>query len=82
MPPCVTTVLILLPSMLIISRTILPSSSIKILPTLTSCGVISKIERAESLVDEVINDIIQESAGIMVARGDLGVEIGDNNRVW
>lgn len=40
-------------------------------------GVISKIERAEALVDEVINDIIQESAGIMVARGDLGVEIGD-----
>jgi pyruvate kinase len=43
----------------------------------SDAGVISKIERAESLVDEVINDIIQESAGIMVARGDLGVEIGD-----
>ncbi|KAA0446269.1 MAG: pyruvate kinase [Candidatus Thioglobus sp.] len=43
----------------------------------SKAGVISKIERAESLVDEVINDIIQESAGIMVARGDLGVEIGD-----
>jgi pyruvate kinase len=43
----------------------------------SEAGVISKIERAESLVDEVINDIIQESAGIMVARGDLGVEIGD-----
>ena len=40
-------------------------------------GVISKIERAESLVDEIILDIIKESAGIMVARGDLGVEIGD-----
>ena len=40
-------------------------------------GVISKIERAESLVDEIILDIIEESAGIMVARGDLGVEIGD-----
>ncbi len=40
-------------------------------------GVISKIERAESLKEEVILDIIQESAGIMVARGDLGVEIGD-----
>ncbi|CAB5494868.1 pyruvate kinase [Bathymodiolus thermophilus thioautotrophic gill symbiont] len=43
----------------------------------SDAGVISKIERAESLVEEVINDIIQESAGIMVARGDLGVEIGD-----
>lgn len=40
-------------------------------------GVISKIERAESLVEETIVDIIKESAGIMVARGDLGVEIGD-----
>ena len=40
-------------------------------------GVISKIERAESLEEEIILDIINESAGIMVARGDLGVEIGD-----
>ncbi len=40
-------------------------------------GVISKIERAESLADDIILDIIKESAGIMVARGDLGVEIGD-----
>ena len=40
-------------------------------------GVISKIERAEALVEETILDIIKESAGIMVARGDLGVEIGD-----
>ncbi len=40
-------------------------------------GVISKIERAESLDDDIILDIIEESAGIMVARGDLGVEIGD-----
>lgn len=40
-------------------------------------GVISKIERAESLEHNTICDIINESAGIMVARGDLGVEIGD-----
>ena len=40
-------------------------------------GVISKIERAESLEEEAIQDIIHESDGIMVARGDLGVEIGD-----
>ncbi|MDB3869544.1 pyruvate kinase [Candidatus Thioglobus sp.] len=40
-------------------------------------GVISKIERAEALEEDTIQDIINESAGIMVARGDLGVEIGD-----
>ena len=40
-------------------------------------GVISKIERAEALESGIIEDIIEESAGIMVARGDLGVEIGD-----
>jgi len=40
-------------------------------------GVISKIERAEALLEGVIEEIIEESAGIMVARGDLGVEIGD-----
>ena len=42
-----------------------------------AAGVISKIERAESLEEATILDIIKESAGIMVARGDLGVEIGD-----
>ena len=35
--------------------------------------LISKIEHAESVVN--INEIIYESKGIMVARGDLGVEI-------
>ena len=43
----------------------------------SSASVIAKIERAEALQEDVINEIIQESAGIMVARGDLGVEIGD-----
>ena len=43
----------------------------------SSAGVVAKIERAESLDNDTIHDIIQESAGIMVARGDLGVEIGD-----
>ncbi len=43
----------------------------------SNASVISKIERAESLADEVIQEILNESTGIMVARGDLGIEIGD-----
>jgi pyruvate kinase len=38
-------------------------------------GIISKIERAEALHE--IQSIIDASDGIMVARGDLAVEIGD-----
>ncbi len=38
-------------------------------------GLIAKIERAEALVNH--EDIIKASDAIMVARGDLGVEIGD-----
>ncbi|OBS08118.1 pyruvate kinase [Acidihalobacter prosperus] len=38
-------------------------------------GIVSKIERAEAL--PVIEEIIEASDVIMIARGDLGVEIGD-----
>jgi len=40
-------------------------------------GVISKIERIEAIVPETLEGIIKASDGIMVARGDLGVEIGE-----
>lgn len=41
-------------------------------------GIVAKIERAEAVAsDEVLDDIIKSAAAVMVARGDLGVEIGD-----
>ncbi len=41
----------------------------------SGAGVVAKIERAEAL--QVLGEIIDASDAVMVARGDLGVEIGD-----
>lgn len=41
-------------------------------------GIVSKIERAEAVASEdTLRALIEASDGVMVARGDLGVEIGD-----
>ena len=41
-------------------------------------GLVAKIERAETVADaETLDGIILASDAVMVARGDLGVEIGD-----
>lgn len=43
-----------------------------------NCYMVAKIERAEAVTDyQVLDDIILASDAVMVARGDLGVEIGD-----
>lgn len=44
----------------------------------SNAGLIAKIERAETVADpEILDDIIRASEAVMVARGDLAVEIGD-----
>jgi len=40
-------------------------------------AIVSKVERAEAVEQPVLDQIIEASDVIMVARGDLGVEIGD-----
>ncbi|NPA71482.1 MAG: pyruvate kinase [Gammaproteobacteria bacterium] len=45
---------------------------------LTNCSIVSKVERAEAVADDATLDaIILASDVIMIARGDLGVEVGD-----
>ncbi|WP_251359751.1 pyruvate kinase [Kangiella sp. TOML190] len=43
-----------------------------------NCALVAKIERAETVNDhDILDSIILASDAVMVARGDLGVEIGD-----
>ncbi|QIQ41907.1 MAG: pyruvate kinase [Buchnera aphidicola (Microlophium carnosum)] len=45
----------------------------------SNAKIIAKIERAEAVLNQnTIEDIILSSDAIMIARGDLGVEIGDS----
>jgi len=41
-------------------------------------GMVAKLERAEAVKKGTLEKIIRESEVVMVARGDLGVEIGDS----
>ena len=47
----------------------------------SSAHIIAKVERAEAITPEFLPVIIESADGVMVARGDLGVEIGDANLV-
>lgn len=48
----------------------------------SNAKIISKIERAEAVQsDTTIDDIIQASDAVMIARGDLGVEIGESELI-
>jgi pyruvate kinase len=48
---------------------------------LTAAGgkakLIAKIERAEAIIPQTLDEIIDASDGIMVARGDLAIEVGN-----
>lgn len=53
-----------------------------IIDTGSNAKIISKLERAEIVAsDNTIDDIINASDGVMVARGDLGIEIGTSELV-
>jgi len=42
-----------------------------------NAGMVAKVERAEAVLPENLSSIMEASDVVMVARGDLGVEIGD-----
>jgi len=42
-----------------------------------NAGLVAKVERAEAVEPENLKSIMEKSDVVMVARGDLGVEIGD-----
>jgi len=43
-----------------------------------TCRLVAKVERAEAVADEAtLDNLIRASDSVMVARGDLGIEIGD-----
>lgn len=41
------------------------------------CAIVAKIERAEAVKEPTLEEIILASDAVMIARGDLGVEVGD-----
>jgi len=43
----------------------------------SNAGLVAKVERAEAVEPENLESIMESSNAVMVARGDLGVEIGD-----
>jgi len=43
----------------------------------SNAGMVAKVERAEAVLDDNLKSIMEASDAVMVARGDLGVEIGD-----
>jgi hypothetical protein len=43
----------------------------------SSAGLVAKVERAEAVESENLRTIMESSDVVMVARGDLGVEVGD-----
>lgn len=48
----------------------------------SKAGLVAKIERAEAVADDAVLDaLISASDAVMVARGDLGVEIGDDRLI-
>jgi len=40
-------------------------------------GLVAKVERAEAVLEDNLRAIMEASDAVMVARGDLGVEVGD-----